>query len=121
MIKTVGVADVLRSALKPSEKKIKSAIIFGSFASQTETNSSDVDVMIIGEISFGEVVSLISPAQEQLRREINPVVYPIQEFQDKVKSDHHFVNTVIEGKRVFLIGDEHDLSRLGQRWQVQNP
>ncbi len=113
MIKTAGVADILRSALKPSEKKIKSAFIFGSFATQTETSLSDIDVMIIGDISFGEAVSLISPAQEQLRRQINPVVYPVEEFQDRVKSDHHFVNTVLEGKKVFLIGGEHDLSRPG--------
>lgn len=114
MIKTAGVADVLRSALKPSEKQIKSAFIFGSFASQTEISSSDIDVMIIGNISFADAVSLISPAQEQLRREINPVVYPVQEFQEKVNSNHDFVKAVLEGKKIFLIGDERDLSRLSQ-------
>ncbi len=114
MIKTARVADVLQSALKPSEKKIKSAFIFGSFASQTETISSDIDVMIVGDISFGDVVSLISPVQEQLRREVNPVVYPVHEFQEKIKTDHHFVNTVLGGEKIFLIGDEHDLSGLSQ-------
>ena len=115
MIKTAGVADVLRSGLKPSEKKIKLAFIFGSFASQTEAGFSDIDLMIIGKISFGEVVSIIRQAQEQLHREINPVVYPLLEFQEKIKSDHHFVNTVLGGNKIFLIGDENDLNRVSQR------
>jgi predicted nucleotidyltransferase len=109
MVKTAGIADVLRLALKPSVKRIKSAFIFGSVATRLETRASDIDVMIIGDISFGDVVSLISPAQEILHREINPVVYAAQEFHDKVKTDHHFVNSVLAGEKIFLIGDEGEL------------
>ncbi len=114
MVKTAGIADVLRSAIKPSAMKIKAAFIFGSLATRTETRASDIDIIIVGDISFGDVVSLISPAHDILRREINPVVYGTQEFQEKVKTDHHFVNSVLEGEKIFLIGDEHELSRLSQ-------
>jgi predicted nucleotidyltransferase len=115
MLKTTGVADVLRSALKPAHKKIYAAFIFGSIATRTETRASDIDVMIIGDISFGDIVSLISPAQEILGREINPVVYGLQEFREKVMTDHHFVNSVLQGQKIFLIGDEDELNRISSR------
>jgi hypothetical protein len=58
------------------------------------------------------VVGLLSSAEEQLAREINAVVYPVPEFKKKVLEDHHFVSTVLEGEKIFLIGDESDLRGL---------
>jgi predicted nucleotidyltransferase len=112
IIKTVGVADVLRSALAPSIRQIKVAFIFGSIASGDERRRSDIDVMIVGRISFEDVVSRISPAEEKLGREVNPVVYPIAEFKQKIRDNHHFLNTVLEGDKIFLIGDEGELAKL---------
>jgi len=112
IIKTTGVADVLRSALAPSAGRIKVAFVFGSIASGNEDKASDIDVMVVGDISFGDVVSLLSSAEEQLGREINSVVYPIAEFKQKVRDDHHFVKTVLEDEKIFLIGDEDELRRL---------
>ena len=112
IVKTTGVADVLRSALAPSAGRIKVAFIFGSIASGNEDKASDIDMMVVGAISFGDAVSLLSPAEEKLGREINPVVYPIAEFKQKVRADHHFVKTVLNNKKIFLIGDEDELARL---------
>jgi uncharacterized protein len=114
MIKTAGIADILRSVLEPAVKQIDLAFVFGSIASRMEERASDIDVMIIGDISFGDLVSLFSPAEKILGREINPVVYPSQEFQNKVKSDHHFVNSVLEEEKIFLIGDDNELNRLSR-------
>jgi predicted nucleotidyltransferase len=121
IVKTVGVADLLRSALAPSIGQIKVAFIFGSIASGDERRTSDIDVMIIGRISFEGVVSLLSPAEEKLGREVNPVVYPIAEFKKKVKEDHHFVKTVLEGNKIFLIGDESELAKLVGKRAVKSP
>jgi predicted nucleotidyltransferase len=114
MVKTAGVADILRSAMNPASKQINLAFIFGSVANRTEDRASDIDVMVIGDITFGDVVDLLSSAEKTLGREVNSVVYPVQEFQQKVKSDHHFVKSVLEGEKIFLIGDESELNRLSQ-------
>ncbi len=114
IVKTVGVADVLRTALAPAMERIKVAFIFGSIASRTEERTSDIDMMIVGTISFGDVVSLLSSAEEKLGREVNAVVYPIAEFKKKVKEDHHFVKTVLEDEKIFVIGDEGELRRLAK-------
>ena len=104
--------DVLRSALELAQGQIKVAFIFGSIASGNERRRSDIDVMIVGRISFEDVVSLLSPVEEKLRRKVNPVVYSVAEFKKKVKEDHHFVKTVIEDEKIFLIGDGSTLKDL---------
>jgi uncharacterized protein len=114
MVKTAGVADILRSALNPANQQIKAAFIFGSMAARTEDRASDIDVMIIGDITFGDIVDLFSPAEKTLHREINPVVYPVEEFQQKVKSNAHFVKSVLGSEKIFLIGDENELNRVSQ-------
>lgn len=112
--KTFGVADVIRQSLETVADKIRVAFIFGSVARSTDDRKSDIDVMIVGRISFGDVVSLLSPAEEKLAHEVSPVVYPVAEFKQKVKEDHHFVKTVLEGEKIFLIGDEGELRRLAE-------
>ncbi len=121
IIKTAGVADVLRSALVLAQGQIKVAFIFGSIASGNERRRSDIDLMVVGRISFEDVVSLLSPAEEKLRREVNPVVYPVAEFKKKVKEDHHFIKTVLEDEKIFLIGDEGELRRLARKRTIKSP
>lgn len=112
ILKTAGVADVLRSALEPEKEKIRVAFIFGSIASGNENKRSDIDVMVIGKISFEDVVSLLSQAEKKLKREVNPVVYPVAEFKRKIKEDHHFIKTVLDDKKIFLAGDEGEFAEL---------
>ncbi len=121
IVKTAGVVDVLRSVLAPAMERIKVAFVFGSIASGNERRRSDIDVMVVGRISFGDVVSLLSPAEEKLGREVNPVVYPVAEFKQKVKEDHHFVKTVLEDEKIFLIGDESELTKLVGKRAVKSP
>lgn len=114
-IKTSGLADVLRTALNPLSGKIRIAFIYGSFAAGRETAASDVDVMVIGEAPFKEVVHALQKAQSSLNREVNPTVYPVREFSDKMTQGHHFIADVVKGKKIFLIGDEHELARLASK------
>jgi uncharacterized protein len=110
--KTFGIADVLRHALAAKAKKIRVAFIFGSVARSADDRKSDIDVMVVGSISFGEVVGLLSSAEEQLAREISAVVYPVAELKQKVEANHYFVKNVLAGKKIFLVGDDNELDRL---------
>lgn len=115
MVKTAGVADLLRAALAPLAARIRVAFIYGSVAKLAHRNRSDVDVMVVGEPTFGEVVSALGSAQEMLAREINPTVYSPAEFRSKLKAGHHFLTGVMGDEKLFLIGDEHELARLGAK------
>ena len=112
--KTFGVADILRESLAAAKGKVRLAFIFGSVARSADDRRSDIDIIVVGKISFGKVVSLLSPAEEKLGREINPVVYSVAEFKDKVKKDQHFVKTVLNSDKIFLSGDEDELGRLAE-------
>lgn len=115
MVKTTGAADVLRAALAPLAAQIQASFIYGSVARLSQRNGSDVDVIVVGEPTFGEVVSALGSAQGTLSREINPTVYSPAEFRSKLKAGHHFLTAVVGGEKLFLIGDEHELARLGAK------
>lgn len=112
LIKTVGLADVLREALKPLADRIKVAFIYGSFARGEERADSDVDVMVVGDVSFGEVVDVLYGTQEVLHRNVNPSVYPVAEFLEKRAAGHHFIEEVTEGAKIFLVGDADELAEM---------
>ena len=112
--KTVGVVGVLRELLEPVASQVKVAFVFGSMASGDERPESDIDVLIVGSISFGDAVSRLASAQTILGREVNPTVYPVDEFVAKARARNHFLTSVLKTKRLFIIGDEHELSKLGR-------
>jgi len=110
--KTFGVADVIRQSLSPKADKIRIAFIFGSVAKSTENRFSDIDLLVVGNITFGEVVDLLSPAEGTLNRELNPVVYTLAEFNKRLSENHYFISDILSGDKIFVIGDENELQSL---------
>ncbi len=115
LVKTAGAADVLRAALAAYSDRVQVALLYGSVAKGTDQVGSDIDLLVIGKVSFGEVAEAVSAAQEKLQREINPSVYSPEEFRKKLLAGHHFVRRVFQGTKIFLIGSEHELKRLGAK------
>lgn len=112
VLKTAGVAGMLRQALLPWSPAVRLAFIYGSWARGEQGLSSDVDLMVVGDLSLAQVVATLAPCQERLGREINPSVYPPQEFNRKLSAGHHFLDAVAKGPKIFLIGGESELARL---------
>ena len=112
IVKTAGVADVLRTALAPLGNRIRLALLYGSMARSQQSVRSDVDVLVVGDVEFREVVAAMAEAQSQLGREVNPTVYGVDEFRAKIAARHHFLQSVLEKEKVFLIGDQRELERL---------
>lgn len=108
--KTSGAAQVLAQALAPLQADL--SLIFGSVARGTETAGSDVDVLVVTERGFGEVVRALHDAQATLGREINPVVYSLVELQGLVAAQDSFVMNLLTGPHIFLNGTLDDLSQL---------
>lgn len=113
--KTVGIHDVIRSALASLGPEIQIAFVYGSVARQKERANSDVDLMILGDASFSEVVSALGPAQKALGREINPTVFPVSEFRSKLAAGNHFLRSVMKEKRLFVLGTENELTKLASK------
>jgi predicted nucleotidyltransferase len=109
-IPKAGAADVLRTALAPLDNRIRVAFIYGSLARGQERAASDVDLLVVGEVAFGEVVGALADAQARLQREVNPTVYRPEEFCRKLSAGHHFLRSVLKREKVFLIGDPGQVS-----------
>ncbi|MCK4570428.1 ArsR family transcriptional regulator [Candidatus Bipolaricaulota bacterium] len=106
--KTAGIADFLRAALLPLADSIQHAFIYGSTASGTERAGSDVDLMVIGDASFFDVVSAVSHLQETLGREINPTVFTSDEFAKQLAARDPFLSQVMENAQVDVIGGDRE-------------
>ena len=102
--KTTGIVDVLADALEPLAGKINAAFIFGSIAQGRETAGSDIDLLIIGNVSFKKAVTILQDAQETLHREINPKVYKKEEWMQLIREKNAFVKDVMAGKKLFVLG-----------------
>lgn len=110
-IKTVGVADVIREALLPEADSISAAFIYGSFARGDIRAESDVDLFVVGEVTLRRLVALLRDVD--IARVINPTVMIVDEFKSKLRSGNHFVTSLMDSSKTFLIGDEDELRRLG--------
>lgn len=108
--KTSGLADVLAGALAPIAEKLRAALVFGSMAKGSEHAGSDVDVLIVGDAGFAEIVRLLHPVQSTVGREINPKVYSADEWQTKLRAEDPFARDVLAKPKIFLIGNDHDLA-----------
>ncbi len=113
--KTAGIGDTLRAALAPIAGQLKVAFIYGSIARGEEGPRSDIDLLIIGDVAFADVVVNLQAAQKLLGREIFPTVYPPDEFKAKMRAKHHFLTSVFKGPKIYLIGDENELRRLAPK------
>lgn len=117
--KTAGIADVLRAVLEPLAARIRVAFVYGSIARGDERAGSDVDVMVVGDAKFADVVLALAPAGETLRREVNPNVYPPKEFAARLAGGEPYLERVMADRKIFLIGAEDDLGQLAAHRKAQ--
>jgi predicted nucleotidyltransferase len=113
LFKSVGIAEVLKENLK-NMGNIVIAFIYGSYAQGKENLLSDIDLLIIGFITSRELSTLLSKPKKELGREINYAVFPPQEFKEGIRQKDHFLNAVLEGKKIFIIGNEDELKRVAK-------
>ena len=109
-MKTRGAVGVLTEAVS-GRRDIDYAFIYGSFATGTERAESDIDVIVIGEISLEGVLALLRRPEEILSREINVSLYDLQEIKKRVKNHDPFIMEVLRGSKIMLTGDEDELRR----------
>jgi predicted nucleotidyltransferase len=111
--KTAGAIQVLRSALTPLTHRISFAFVYGSMARQEEKADSDIDILIVGKATLEEVLARLAEAEPSLGRAVNPIVYSLAEFKSKLASGNHFLTSLLRGEKIFLIGDEDKLGKVG--------
>lgn len=118
LLKTTGIAEVLKGNLWES-KNIQFAFIYGSYAKGEERLSSDIDLLVVGDIASKRLSSVLSKPKRELNREINYAVFSLQEFRRRIKQKDHFLNAVLKEKKIFIIGREDEFKRTVKSGQVK--
>ena len=110
VLKTMGLADVLRAALAPLAAQIEIAFIYGSVARQQDAAHSDVDVMIVSSnLGYGEVFGALETAAVSLSRKVNPTLYTPADWDKRVQHDSAFITRIMQQPKIWLIGNEEQL------------
>lgn len=111
VLKTVGLADVLRAALAPVSQGIRAAFVYGSIAKGQDTAASDIDLMVVSDrLTHADLFAALEQATAQLGRKVAPTIYSSKELTKRVKQENAFVTRVLAQPKLWLIGDERDLA-----------
>jgi predicted nucleotidyltransferase len=113
--KTVGLIPTLRAALRPFAEKIACAFVYGSIARREEHATSDVDVMVVGNVGLGDLSPVLRRAEKRLGREVNVTNYSVDEFRKKVADEDHFLTSVLKGSLQFVNGEQRDLDAITRK------
>jgi predicted nucleotidyltransferase len=111
LFKTAGIVDVLADALKPLASKLRAAFVYGSIAAGSEQSDSDIDLMVVGQVSPPELALPLRRARELLGREINPTVYTPAEFDKKQAANDPFLKQVLDKPKLFVLGNKDELGK----------
>ena len=111
VLKTSGLADVLRVALAPLIGQIGAAFVYGSVAKKQDTAKSDIDLMVVSDsLTYADIFAALEDSTNRLGRKVNPTVYPPQELAKRRKQGNAFVTRVLAQPKIWLIGGERDIA-----------
>lgn len=111
IIKTSGLAYLLKQELSEF-KGIKFALIYGSFASGSENEKSDVDLLIIGSADATELVKKVSKLEQSLGREVNYIIWDSKELDARITMKSALLADVSRKPIIMVIGAEDEFRGL---------
>ena len=110
VVKTSGLADVLRATLAPLAPQIDLAFVFGSVAKGTDTAKSDIDLMVVSDkMTYADIFSALEPATSRLQRTVNPTVYSRMEIERRIRDGNAFARRVLSQPKIWVIGEDRGL------------
>jgi len=113
-LKTSGAGAELRMTLEKIPG-VELAFLYGSYVRGEAHASSDLDLMIVGDVSDRDLAPAVARVERRLKREINYTIYTRSEAEKRLGHKGDFVHEVLSGPRILLIGDERDeLFRAGR-------
>jgi len=105
--KTSGLAFYLKKALFGISNKIELAFIYGSLAKGEAKPGSDVDLLVVGDVDDLLLHRAISRVEGKLGRAVNYTLLSRREFRKRRKEKQGFLDRVISGPRIPIIGEEN--------------
>jgi predicted nucleotidyltransferase len=104
IVKTTGLADVLREVLAPLAGQIVIAFVYGSMANGEATSASDVDLLVVGDIDEMALHEALSRAENRLGRPVNYTFMSQREFHERRSEKGGFLARVLSGPKLVILG-----------------
>ena len=104
IVKTTGLADVLREALAPLAGQIVTAFVYGSMASGEAISASDIDLLVVGDIDEMALHRALSQAENRLGRPVNYTFMSQREFHERRSEKGGFLARVLSGPKLMILG-----------------
>ena len=104
IVKTAGLADVLREVLAPLDEQIASALVYGSMANGEATSESDIDLLVVGDIDEMALHRALSQAENRLGRPVNYTLMSQREFGERRSEKGGFLDRVLAGPKIMILG-----------------
>ncbi len=99
----------IEKALAEHRERIQAMFIFGSSARGAQGADSDIDVMVIGDVTLKELTPALKRAEIELGRQVNAVLYTADEWNQRKDAGNPFVANVSNAEKVFVMGEADDL------------
>ena len=109
IVKTVGLADVLREALAPLARQITFAFIYGSMANGEAASASDIDLLVVGNIDEMALHRALSQAENRLARPVNYTLMSQREFHERRSEKGGFLARVLSGPKIMILGSTDEI------------
>ncbi|MGH9626537.1 MAG: nucleotidyltransferase domain-containing protein [Bryobacteraceae bacterium] len=105
MVKTVGLAEPVKSALRRLGPQIRFATLYGSVAKGTDSAQSDIDLLVVSnDLTLEALYAKIAAAERKLARKINVTLYTEDEYNMRRKDRTSFLSRVLAATHIPLIG-----------------
>jgi len=91
--------------------RIDFAFIFGSFAKGIESEDSDIDLFVVGDVNESDLLRIIQKIEKQTGREINYVLWKKPILMKRTEK-HNLFNSIAKNPVIMLIGDEDEFRKI---------
>ena len=102
----------IRQALAGFEDRLRAVFVFGSAARGEQRADSDIDLMVIGDVSLRQLAPVLTRVERELGRQVNALIYSEQEWRSRCLDRDAFTRNVLAREKRFVIGDAHELAAM---------
>lgn len=112
ILKTEGVSKTIIDNFS-SLKNIEFLFIYGSFASGKADVQSDLDLFVVGDISYDDFIDITVKNEKTIGRLINFTIYKHEDLISRIKNQDSFIMNVLKEPKIMIIGTENEFKTLG--------
>lgn len=107
-------SDMFKKDLELFAEKVDFGFIFGSVAKGSNTPESDIDIFLVGNLTYDDVSSFMFKLSQELVQEVNIIIFSPRELSKQITAKISFINNVLNEPKIWLFGDKNEFKKTYQ-------